>query len=300
MANEAFFVDGGNYVSEEFRRLLKTFYFSVDPLGGVISGGLVVQGAGSAVKVKTCAVYVLESGGGAYIAATQADSAPITITPTSTGDRTDTIYAIINDPGSGSTAGEMAFGKVVGGTTLPALAIPLAHVTAHNDGSLTIADVRVQVESASGHSSDTGWVPVTPLNGWAAVTGFGYIGQLLLRRIGKTCQLLGTIRQPWDTISDSGDSTALGQYFIPCQLPAWATPLYTNEFDSHTNATASDSGQNFPHAWGQIEGSAGGQYGIGSSGVSHPGRVGIVMPRAGADGHDGPNWLSLSHTYLVE
>lgn len=298
MANEAFFVDGGSYVAEELRRFLKTLYFSADPLGGVISGGLVVLGAGSAVKVKTIAAYILDAGGGAYIAATQADSSPITITPTSTGDRTDTIYAIINDPGSGSTAGEMAFGKVSGGTTIPALAIPLAHVTAHNDGSLSIVDVRTQVESASGHSGDTGWVPVTPLNGWSAVTGFGYVGQLLLRRIGKVCQLLGTIRQPWDTILDVGDSTALGLYYVPAQLPAWATPLYTNEFNQWTAATVSDSGQNSPTAHCALEGSAAGQGFQG--GTAHPGRVYVVMPRAGADGHDGPNWMSFSHTYLVE
>lgn len=301
MANEAYFVDGGNYVAEELRRFLKTFYYSPDALGGVISGGTVVQGVGSTVKVKAVSAFVLDAGGGAYVGATQADSDPITITPTSTGDRTDTIYAIMNDPGSGGSAGEMAFGRVSASFTIPSLAIPLAHVTAHNDGSLTIADVRVQVQTASSHSDDTGWVPVDLLNGWTHPTGVGYVGQLLLRRRGKECQLLGTIRQPWDTPSDSGDDPGLGTYWVAALLPAWATPLYTNEFDTHTNAMPNSLQPPFrPVAWAQIEGSAAGQYSQGSSGVSHPGRVSIFMPNRNNAVVGGPYWASLSHKFFVE
>lgn len=291
MANEAFFVDGGSYVAEEFRRLLKTFYYSSDPLGGIISGLAVVQGAGSSVKVQVGAAFVNESGGGAYIGATQADSAALTISPAGGTPRTDRVYAIILDPGAGATAGEMGFGISSGSTSIPSLAIPLADVTANVNGTLTIVDKRVQVQSGEGHSTDTGWVPLTLTNGWiafpfpasAGIPANPAIG-LLLRRRGKVVQMIGNVYE-----SGAWTGRRSNPADIPATLPAWATPLYGQGWAVPTNNTSVPGGFQ-PTAHLRI-------YGTGDHGSGMPaGSVQILMP----DDPNGADGAWISATWLVE
>jgi hypothetical protein len=216
MANEAFFVQGGNYDGQEFRRLLKTFYRSSSSLGAVIFGLAVVSPSTGNVKVQTGAAFVLDSGGGAYIGATQADSANISIPSASGSPRTDTIYAVIQDPGSGATAGEMAFGRAAGTFVVPSLAIPLAHVTANLDGTLTIVDVREIVEAQAAGAADTGEYALTLLNSWALGPGAAF---------GPTVRRLGSKQ-----VYLRADLGTQGAGPVMCSLPAIYRPTYTRTF----------------------------------------------------------------------
>lgn len=301
MVDEAFWEDGATYDAAELRRLLRSFYSSPDPLGGIIYGLAVVQGAGSTIKVKTGAAFIFDTGGGAYIGATQADSAPLTITPASGSPRTDRVYAVVTDPGA------ITFGVSPGSTSIPGLAIPLADVTANVDGSLTITDRRVQVRDSAEKNTDTLWVSLTPLNGWATANSTD-TGPLI-RRIGNVVHMVGTLLEPWDSGQQRQVQNENNNAYVALQLPAWATPTYTVERVAMTGLRVGIFGGFAPiniaaPASLVIQGShtaSHPQILSGVAGTRVAGAVSIQMPFCGSgSSSDGPNAASLATTWLAD
>lgn len=132
MANEGFFTSGGTFDAVEMRRYNAALVDNTPP-GGVM-WGMGVRAVSGQVVIDSGSAAIADGAGGVYIIRLTATT-PGIVPPGTPG--TYVVYAQEQDPGSGATAGEAAYGIA---SALPAtLAIPLGTVTVASGGGLTIA-----------------------------------------------------------------------------------------------------------------------------------------------------------------
>src|SRR3954464_13049705 len=117
MPNEALFTQGGTYDAAELRKLIKGVWYSPSP-GGVIDGMALSVGGALSISVAPGFAKIDDATNGAYLGySTATSSGAISSNSGGGGPRADTLYAKVNDPGAGGTAGELTFAVATGTTT---------------------------------------------------------------------------------------------------------------------------------------------------------------------------------------
>jgi microcystin-dependent protein len=139
MPNEALFTQGGTYDAAELRKLIRGVWSSPAP-GGVLDGLVVTVAGALSISVSPGFAKIDDATSGAYLVYSTATS-NVAISTNSGGGatRVDTVYAKVNDPGAGGTAGEMVIGVQTGSSAIPTLSIPLGTISVTTGNVLTYA-----------------------------------------------------------------------------------------------------------------------------------------------------------------